>query len=800
MRSLLALVLMIAAAPFGGGCGGCGDDDGAGADGGGFTLVHRTPAPDDDNVWVYDPIVLEFSHPLDPESVSDQSIALEAAGSPVAHETALSEDGTTVTLTVSEPPATPVAVTVAVGTDVLDDQGTAFAGESWSFTLPVWQHPVAAGAIGDGQRPQLALGPGGAAIVGRIDPDGGVSVQELDGQSWVELGAIAGQSGSLRLAGSGDAVAAAYLGDSGVAVAHLAGGDWQLLGTIPLTGVDAVPVFDLAVASDGNPMVAVSTGAAVQVSRWNGSSFDAEAPLDAVATVVDLALAADEEKAVVALVSGAGALRTFRRTADGWEELAGGVDFAQAQQPDVVAAAGAIAVSWQKDDAAELATRHAYAARWDGATWRRFAHAADLDIQSDAVATSIGLDGEQATMAWTEGDRTSSKVYAARAATGDESWTFLDSALNGDPAADAALPVLVVDGRGNPMVAFNQDGEVVLARWNGSPTLRAGLEERLPAGDCAIPEDLVPADLAGTGCYADVAGHRLVPQLIPFEINSPLWSDGALKRRFLLIPDGESIGFAAAGALTMPVGTLLVKEFWLEGVAGDPTSRFPVETRFLVKRCEEGDCIEPWQGYSYRWNEEGSEADLIDPGSADERTVWKVMNEAGTEVDHTHIYPARLNCTRCHNAVAGRVLGLQAIQLDRPVDYGGIIADQLDTLTAIGVLGGSSSTEDLPRLPSSLDPSYDLESRSRAYYHTNCSHCHRPAGERPTIDFRFQTPLAADNICDKMTPGDGTGSLLYTRDATRGAGQMPPLATDVADSYQLATTDAWIDDIGTCPH
>ncbi len=800
MRSLLALVLVIAAAPFGGGCGGCGDDDGAGADGGGFTLVHRTPAPDDDNVWVYDPIVLEFSHPLDPESVSDQSIALEAAGSPVAHETALSEDGTTVTLTVCEPPAPPVAVTVAVGTDVLDDQGTAFAGETWSFTLPVWQHPVAAGAIGDGQRPQLALGPDGAAIVGRIDPDGGVSVQELDGQSWVELGAIAGQSGSLRLAGSGDAVAAAYLGDSGVAVAHLAGGDWQLLGTIPLTGVDAVPVFDLAVASDGNPMVAVSTGAAVQVSRWNGSSFDAEAPLDAVATVVDRALAADAEKAVVARVSGAAARRTFRRTADGWEELAGGVDFAQAQQPDVVAAAGAIAVSWQKDDAAELATRHAYAARWDGATWRRFAHAADLDIQSDAVATSIGLDGEQATMAWTEGDRTSSKVYAARAATGDESWTFLDSALNGDPAADAALPVLVVDGRGNPMVAFNQDGEVVLARWNGSPTLRAGLEERLPAGDCAIPEDLVPADLAGTGCYADVAGHRLVPQLIPFEINSPLWSDGALKRRFLLIPDGESIGFAAAGALTMPVGTLLVKEFWLEGVAGDPTSRFRVETRFLVKRCEEGDCIEPWQGYSYRWNEEGSEADLIDPGSADERTVWKVMNEAGTEVDHTHIYPARLNCTRCHNAVAGRVLGLQAIQLDRPVDYGGIIADQLDTLTAIGVLGGSSSTEDLPRLPSSLDPSYDLESRSRAYYHTNCSHCHRPAGERPTIDFRFQTPLAADNICDKMTPGDGTGSLLYTRDATRGAGQMPPLATDVADSYQLATTDAWIDDIGTCPH
>jgi mono/diheme cytochrome c family protein len=547
-------------------------------------------------------------------------------------------------------------------------------------------------------------------------------------------------------------------------------------------------------------VLAVFTASEVQIARWDGTEFVSEPPLDAVAAVGELALAVDGARTVVALVTGAGVLRTFRQADDGWEELSGGVDFNAAQQPDVAAAGGVVAVSWQRDDAAELATRHAYAARWDGATWLRFAHAADLDIQTDAVATSIGLDGEQATMAWTEGDRTSRKVYAARAATDDDNWSFLDSALNGDPAADAIEPALVIDGRGNPMVAFNQDGEVVLARWNGSPTLRAGLDERLPVGDCAIPEDPIPADLAGTGCYADVAGHQLVPQLIPFEINSPLWSDGALKRRFLLIPDGESIGYTEAGALTMPVGTLLVKEFWLEGVAGDPKSRFPVETRFLAKRCEEGDCIEPWQGYSYRWNAEGTEAELLDPGSADERTDWTVTDAGGQEVTHTHIYPSRLNCTRCHNAPTGRVLGLQAIQLDRPVDYGGVIADQVATLEAIGVLGGSNSTEDLVRLPSSLDPSYDLESRSRAYYHTNCSHCHRPAGERPTIDFRFQTPLAADNICNQMSPGNGTGSTLYVRDSTRGAGQMPPLATDVADGYQLATTDAWIDNIGTCPH
>jgi len=102
-------------------------------------------------------------------------------------------------------------------------------------------------------------------------------------------------------------------------------------------------------------------------------------------------------------------------------------------------------------------------------------------------------------------------------------------------------------------------------------------------------------------------------------------------------------------------------------------------------------------------------------------------------------------------------------------------------------------------LPSSLDPSFDHESRARAYYHANCANCHRPGGERPTIDFRFETSLAGSNICNQVTPGDGTGSTLYIKDATRGAGQMPPLATDLPDSYQLGITDAWIDDMSSCP-
>jgi len=795
----VGLLVVSSAVWLGTGCGGCGDDDGGGAaDGGGFALVSRTPEPDDGNVWVRAPIVLTFSQPLDAATVSDDSIALSVAGAALAHETAISDDGTTVTLIISEPPATPALVDVAVTDALRDEAGDAFAGETWSFTLPPWQHPEAAGAIGDGGRPSLVVDASGAPVVAFIDGDGDAVVKRLDGGAWSDLGAL-GAAAEVRLAAGGDSLVAATFGDAGVALAEWSGSAWESLGALPVGGIDARPVFDVAVDEDGNAVVAMFASSAVQVARWNGQELAGEPPLEAVAIVRGLALAVDGSAAVVAVVSGPNALRTFRQMNAGWEELSGGIDVSAAERPDVAAAGGVIAVSWQKDDSAELATRHAYAARWAGTSqWLRTAHAADLDIQADAVATAIALDGERVTMAWYEGDRTSRKVYAARATTDDASWSFLDSALNVDRSADAIEPSLAMDGNGDPVVAFVEDGQVVVARWNASPELRRGLAERLPAGDCAIPEDAPPATLADTGCYADVAGHELAPQLIPFEINSPLWSDGALKRRFMLIPDGESIAYTDAGSLTMPVGTLLVKEFWLERVADDPSTRFPVETRFLVKRCEEGDCLEPWQGYSYRWKTDGSEADLIDPGSTDERTDWTVTDASGTEVIHSHIYPARLNCTRCHNAAAGRVLGLQAIQLDRPARYGDVVDNQLDTLAAIGVLAGLPSTRP-GRLPSSLDPSFDAQSRSRAYFHTNCAHCHRPAGERPTIDFRYQTPLAADNICDKLTPGDGTGSLLYTRDSTRGAGQMPPLATDAVDSYQLDITAAWIDGLSSCP-
>jgi mono/diheme cytochrome c family protein len=156
-------------------------------------------------------------------------------------------------------------------------------------------------------------------------------------------------------------------------------------------------------------------------------------------------------------------------------------------------------------------------------------------------------------------------------------------------------------------------------------------------------------------------------------------------------------------------------------------------------------------------------------------------------------------------------LGLDAPQLDRPQDYGGVVDNQLRAWTHLGLFGSGTPAEpqvDVKRLPSPPDVGQSLQDRTLSYFDSNCSHCHHPGGAGATIDFRyFGGPgLSATNICNKLLSGDHTQSLIYQRDAVRGPdavpGQMPPIATAIPDGRQLPVTAAWIDSLAAsnaCP-
>ena len=326
-------------------------------------------------------------------------------------------------------------------------------------------------------------------------------------------------------------------------------------------------------------------------------------------------------------------------------------------------------------------------------------------------------------------------------------------------------------------------------------------------GTDGVPDP--PALLSQTGAFADLA--TLTPRigLIPYAPNSPLWSDGAVKQRWVAIPnDGvadspsERIGFSADDSWSFPVGTVFVKQFDLPTDARDPSQIRRLETRFMVSAADG-----TTYGVTYRWREDGSEADLLLGGEDAEVTV---TDANGTTSRQTWSFPSREDCLNCHNENAGYVLGLRTHQLNGDLAYAatGRSDNQLRALNHLGLLSPSvdeTSIETLPRSVSVSDTSADLETRARSYLDANCSQCHRPDNLATAFDARFTTSLADQHLINGpviydlgvadaqvVAPQSIQRSILHRRMSSVGIHQMPPIGRNVIDEEAVAVISDWI--------
>ena len=237
--------------------------------------------------------------------------------------------------------------------------------------------------------------------------------------------------------------------------------------------------------------------------------------------------------------------------------------------------------------------------------------------------------------------------------------------------------------------------------------------------------------------------------------------------------------------------------------AGDKSARKRIETRLMVRQQGE------WTGYSYRWNGEQTDAELVpSAGGSDEFEVPDSTEPTGRR-ELVWRFPARAECLVCHSRAAGFVLGFSPLQLDRDHDYGGTIDNQLRTFEHIGMFQGAlpARRDDRPRLVDPHDAEAPLEARVRSYLHVNCSTCHvkegggnarmelglttskgrmRVIGEVPIHD-RFDLPDAR-----LVAPGAPERSVLFHRISRRGAGQMPPLGTTEVDREAVEMIADWI--------
>jgi uncharacterized repeat protein (TIGR03806 family) len=324
----------------------------------------------------------------------------------------------------------------------------------------------------------------------------------------------------------------------------------------------------------------------------------------------------------------------------------------------------------------------------------------------------------------------------------------------------------------------------------------------------------VAATVTETGCYSNVAEQVPVPALIPFSLNSPLWTDGVEKRRFMAIPPGTRVEYHPEYSWKFPIGAILMKEFVLQTDDNDPGSLAILETRFLVKYADRF-----WRGYSYRWNEEGTEATLMDNTVVDVLLDYEVTEADGETRMHTHVFPARITCLQCHAPRANGGNGTQTAQMNRDFDwtpFGGTIDNQLRTLEHIGLFAAPlpAPPNELPRLVDPADETATLEDRARSYLHANCAHCHRDNGSAVTSTFwiPWEASLAASNACIgrdsggtpgdacesldvRLVPGDSAGSLIR---CVMESGSMPPVGTYQPDPTRQVVFD-WIDSLTTCP-
>ena len=340
-----------------------------------------------------------------------------------------------------------------------------------------------------------------------------------------------------------------------------------------------------------------------------------------------------------------------------------------------------------------------------------------------------------------------------------------------DVDTKGAEPALLNAGEAKPhagSLAEDEDGELYVLDW------LSGIVYRLEA-DASTPEVLPFADrLSETGCFEARDPTRPDQHLVPYDVNVEFWSDGAGKRRYLSLPDGEALTFDAQGHAVVPPGGLAIKTFYVEGR--------PLETRFLGRQRDGG-----WVGASYVWDEDGGDArrvgterELPLPGGG----KWTV--------------PAPGQCFFCHTAGAGVALGLVQEQLDVRAPGDGGLESQLDRLERAGVLRGPRApVTPLPR----VDGEAPAEDRVRAYLAGNCSMCHRYG--QPifsALDLRFSLPFEDTGICTMVTRGSPETSILSLRMHIRGIrtvngmrlSQMPPTGSNVPDPFVDAVLDPWL--------
>ncbi|WP_226699091.1 SO2930 family diheme c-type cytochrome [Qipengyuania gaetbuli] len=302
----------------------------------------------------------------------------------------------------------------------------------------------------------------------------------------------------------------------------------------------------------------------------------------------------------------------------------------------------------------------------------------------------------------------------------------------------------------------------------------------------AVNDDAVvqgmPRLLSQFGFFTDGAGQAPAARVTPYRLNTPLYSDGAEKLRFVYVPEGKRMEANGDGLIDFPVGTALIKTF----AFGEGRERRLIETRVLLHR-ESG-----WVALPYVWNAEQTDAALAIAGAR-----MSVVTPAGEAISYR--VPNKNQCKECHG-------------LD-------------DAVIPIGPkarnLSGEWLAANLGEVPAGAERLVVWEKRgasgaeavARAYLDVNCAHCHRPGATASNsgLDLRWEQddphalgvmkrPVAAGRgaggLLFDVVPGDPDQSILLHRMLSNDPGvAMPELGKSSIDREGTEAVRRWIEEM-----
>lgn len=346
---------------------------------------------------------------------------------------------------------------------------------------------------------------------------------------------------------------------------------------------------------------------------------------------------------------------------------------------------------------------------------------------------------------------------------------------------------------------------------------------------CAPPE----VGFHGPGHYPErlsawgvlqMRGDRLIlgRDVVPYDVNTPLFMDHALKLRTVWTPPATTGAFVDHDHYDLPVGTVLSKTFfyptkdgvalatpgWDGNVAGlDPQRARLIETRLLVRQPS------GWEALPYVWR--GDDAHLS-IGGAIERLDLAV--DGGT-APLDYVVPTRNECASCHATDASgqlRPLGIRTRQLDR--GYHGADGNQLDAWRDRGLLTGlPPEASGRPRNADWARGDASTEHLARSYLDANCGHCHNPESVIDTtglwLDYQPHPPRRMGTCKPPIAAGRGTGGrpysivpgrpeasiLTFRMAATHPSERMPELGRTLVDRRAVEIVTRWVASLpGSC--